>query len=195
MTPKYLFLLICVGLLVSIACASDSGVNVTTTFSGSSTWQNYTIVDMVTSSCPHSTSTIYGTTGTVIACYNQTNVDDQSYMATTTGYTASGNIYETSTVWFRKVASPIAGLSPEFALFIALFIMMFTALMAGSSTAPAVSLVVTFEGWVMWGMNMFVAIDSAWGSEVGSTIVPQVLIVMTIITIVWLFVEYRRKGK
>jgi hypothetical protein len=176
--------------------AIDMGVNISSTFTGNATYKNFTIYDMPTSYCPHSTSTIL--VGGSATCYNQTNVEDSSYMIQSTGHTVQGIINNVGTTWFRRTTNPIAGLSPEFALFIALGIMMFTALMAGTSTAPAVSLVVVFEGWVMWGMNMFTLIDPPIVRAPGAislTAVEAMLTVLTFFCILWLFVEYRRKGK
>jgi len=190
--------MIAIVMLVATAAAADTGVNISTSFIGNSTFVNYTIYDMTTSYCPTSTSTIISGNGAAYYCYNQTNVDDTGYMVQATGYTSAGIVHQAGAAWFRRVANPIAGLSPEFALFIALGILMFTALMAGTSTAPAISLCVTFEGWVMYSQNMFVLIDPEplyQNLESGSTVVPAVLTIMTFITIVWLFVEYRRKGK
>lgn len=172
-----------------------------TTFTGNSSWANYTFYDGAVAGCPASKAAIYNSTGSIVGCSNQTLVNDASYQTGCAGNTPTGTVYQTGTVWFKSFASPIAGLSPEFALFIALFIMMFTALMAGTSTAPAVSLVVTFEGWVFYGMNMFVLMDGPTVTDLttgitgAATLVPSVLTIMTFITIVWLFVEYRRKGK
>lgn len=196
---KPYILLIGIILLVSLASASDQGIDLTVSFTGNTTWQNFTIYDIdATSWCPASTSVIIGPDGTVAGCYNQTNIEDMSYAIAAEGYTSSGTVYESGTTWFKRTTNPIAGLSPEFALFIALFIMMFTALMAGTSTAPAMSLVVTFEGWVFYGLNMFAIIDPVplyVDPASGSTTVPLVLTIMTFICIVWLFLEYRRKNK
>jgi hypothetical protein len=76
---------------------------------------------------------------------------------------------------------------------------MFTALMAGTSTAPAISLIVTFEGWVFYGMNMFTLIDSPINTVEGTTTglytVPVVLTLMTFTCFLYLFVTYRRMNK
>ena len=164
------------------------------TFTGNSSWKNFTLIDAVVSGCAGKTSVVYDGNGAITSCLNQTLVDGASYQTSAVGYTSGGNVYETGTVWFIATKSPIAGLSPEFALFIALGIMMFTAMMAGTSTAPAVSLVVTFEGWVFYGMNMFVLMAGPMGSS-GRDPVLDVLTIMTIITIIWLFVTFRRSGK
>lgn len=188
---KYILLVLCIA-MISGAIAADVGVNITSSFSGNATYINYTIYDIPTSYCPASTSTILQGT-TLVGCYNQTNVEDSGYKISTEGYTPSGTVYYTGTTFFKKSTSPIYGLSPEFALFIALFIMMFTALMAGTSTAPAIMLCVTFEGWILWSMNMLALLDGT--TKSGLPLVPAVLTLMTIFTIVWLFVDYRRKGK
>jgi hypothetical protein len=174
----------------------DMGVNLSSSFTGNATYKNFTIYDVATPYCPQSTSTII--IGGTATCYNQTNVEDTSYMAQSTGYTPQGTVNNVGTTWFRRTVNPIAGLSPEFALFIALGIMMFTALMAGTSTAPAVSLVVVFEGWVFWGMNMFAIIDPPIVRAPGAitlTAVEAMLTLLTFFCVLWLFVEFRRKGK
>ena len=114
----------------------------------------------------------------------------------TTAYTPSGNVVVQQPIWFKNVSSPIAALDPEFALFMALGIMMFTAMMAGISTAPPVSLAVTFEGWIFYGTNMLNLIDTVAdvdGVQVSSVV--TVLTIMTFISILYLFVAYRRSGK
>ena len=127
---------------------------------------------------------------------NQTLVDDQSYLSGATGFTTGGTVIETGNAWFKRLESPIAALDPVFALFIALGIMMFTSLMAGITTGPAVSLCVTFEGWVFYGLNMFTLLDDTRFTPMGPlSPVTGVLTLMTLVTILWLFVEYRRKNK
>lgn len=195
---------------VDIAGATTSGkVNITQTnktlggttkihiagelFTGNASWKNFTLWDKAVAGCSPKTSVIYNSTGSISSCLNQTLVEGGSYQVSGVGYTPTGTVTQTGTAWFKSIASPIAGLSPEFALFIALGIMMFTALMAGTSTAPAISFVVTFEGWIFYGMNMFVIIDVETNS--GASPVVNVLIIMTLITIVWLFVTFRRSNK
>ena len=192
---RHVVLIILLVLLIVPALAADSGINITTTFSGNSTWANYTIIDQVTAACPHSTSTVYNSAMVSVGCYNQTNVDDMSYGVSFTGNTASGTVYESGSVWFRKLASPIAGMDPEFALWIALFLLMFTALIGATtpSVGPVVAFVFCFEGWVLWGMNMFVLIDS--GLPNGEYTIPVVLTIATFASVLWGFVDFRRKGK
>jgi len=164
------------------------------TFTGNLTAKNYTLWDGVTASCPASNSTVYNGTGYKVGCINATLVNDASCSAKTVGFTPTGTVQVQESVWFKNIASPIAGLSPEFALFMALGIMMFTAMMAGVSSAPAISLCVTFEGWVFYGMNCFNIIDYTLANS-GASAIVGVLVVMSFISFLYLFVTYRRTGK
>jgi PKD repeat protein len=175
---------------------SPNIVFVNESFTGNSSITNYTFIDTPTASCPVSNATVYNGTGLLVGCYNVTLVNGQSCSAKTIGYTPNGNVAVQDPIWFRNIASPIAGLSAEFALFMALGILMFTAMMAGISTAPPVSLAVTFEGWIFYGSNMLNLIDSvAYVGGIGISSVEVVLTMMTFISIIFLFVSYRRSGK
>jgi hypothetical protein len=165
-------------------------------FTGNFTQNNYTFYDGTTTSCPASNSTVYNSTGSAISCQNVTLVNGASCIGKTVAYTPSGNVAVQQPVWFQNIASPIAGLSPEFALFMALGIMMFTAMMAGITTSPAIALTVTFEGWVFYGENMLYQLDTVGnvgGVQVSSVV--TILTMMTIFSILYLFVSYRRSGK
>ena len=168
----------------------------TVPFAGNNGTAKLILIDQTVAGCPAGSSAIMNDTA-VIKCFtNQTLVDDQSYLSQATGYTPSGNVVETGNAWFKRLESPIAALDPVFALFIALGIMMFTSLMAGITTGPAVSLCVTFEGWVFYGLNMFTLLDDTRFTPMGPlSPVTGVLTLMTLVTILWLFVEYRRKNK
>lgn len=162
-------------------------------FTGPNTTQGYILIDGATPACPSSSSAIFTDTYTLVACTNQTLVNDKSYFAAATGMTPGGNVSVQAPVWFKNIHTPIAGLSAEFALFAALGIMMFTAMMATPTTAPAISIAFAFEGWIFYGMNMLQLIDSP--TQSGASVVVEVLIVITGIAIVYNFVEYRRRGK
>lgn len=162
-------------------------------FTGPNTTQGYILIDGATPACPSSSSAIFTDTYTLVACTNQTLVNDKSYFAAATGMTPGGNVSVQAPVWFKNIHTPIAGLSAEFALFAALGIMMFTAMMATPTTAPAISIAFAFEGWIFYGMNMLQLIDSP--TQSGASVVVEVLIVITGIAIVYNFVDFRRKGK
>jgi hypothetical protein len=121
-------------------------------------------------------------------------VNDATCSVKTVGFAPSGTVNVQEPVWFKNLSTPIAGLSPEFALFMALGIMMFTAMMAGVSSAPAISLCVTFEGWVFYGMNCFNIIDYTLANS-GASAVVGVLVIMSFVSFLYLFVTYRRTGK
>jgi hypothetical protein len=129
-------------------------------------------------------------------------VNDQSYVSGAVGNNAYGELTVQSPIWFKNIETPLNGLSPIFSLFFALGVMMFTALMATGGTAPAISLCVTFEGWIFYGMNCFQSIDrplvTMAGTQptvIGDSVVVAVLTFMTMVCFVYLFVSYRRSGK
>jgi hypothetical protein len=184
-----------VGIMLLIGTASAAtDVFASVPFSGNNTVVGIYLIDRHVSGCPAgSNSATMFTNGTIINCYyNQTLVDGNSYLSEATGYTASGTVTESGYAWFKTVASPIAGLDPEFALFIALGIMMFTAMMGGITTGPAISLCFSFEGWVFYGMNMFTLID--YTTPVGS-VMEALLTIVTVISILWLVVSFRRSNR
>ena len=196
MTTNAVIVILCLMLVVIISpVIADSEVNVSVDFSGNSTYQIFYLVDGVTDACPNSESAVLYENGTAAGCYNGTTlIEDQSYSITGSGVTDTGKeVTRTVSAWFKRTERAIKGLSSEFDLWIALGLMIFTAALGTQTTAAPVSIVVCFEGWIFYGLNMFSRIDAE--SPMGGTVVPAILTVMTFTAILWNFVEYRRRGK
>ena len=171
-------------------------------FTGNTSSTSYLLIDAPTSNCPSTSSAIITTSGATVLCTNNILVNDQSYVSGAVGNNAYGELTVQSPIWFKNIETPLNGLSPIFSLFFALGVMMFTALMATGGTAPAISLCVTFEGWIFYGMNCFQSIDrplvTMVGTQptvIGDSVVVAVLTFMTMVCFVYLFVSYRRSGK
>jgi hypothetical protein len=122
---------------------------------------------------------------------SNTSVDGESYVAEVVATSPLKTNTVNQPVWFKKTPQRIGGMSSEFSLFFALAIMMFTALMAGSSSVGAVGLCVTFEGWIFYAIGFLDLIDQQMSS--GAYSVPAILTIMTFVSFMALFVAGKKK--
>ncbi len=136
------------------------------------------------------------------ASWESTGVAGESYVVEVQAATDQGIIVINDVVWFKRNPYVVGGLGQEFSLFVALFIMMFTSLLAGYTTAGAVGICVSFEGWMFYGMGMLDLIDVSLADITGTdptvsggvTSVAIALTLMTFISIMLLFLHRKKKG-
>lgn len=194
MIKKALFVVVFLMALIIPVVATDGDIEVT--FTGNYTQQSFLLIDGATAACPDSSSTILYENGTLYGCYNNTVlVEDSSYKVNANAITIDGDsILKTLPTWFTKTVIPINGLTAGLCMLFAFGVIFMTGLMATSSTAPQVSIVVCFEGWIFYGLNFFAPINTS-VPAIGEYSVPAVLTLMTFVAILWNFAEFRRKNK
>jgi antibiotic biosynthesis monooxygenase (ABM) superfamily enzyme len=95
--------------------------------------------------------------------------------------------------WFKGAPVMLPGWTTETQLWLALFIVIFTALFAGAIHAPQMSVIVCVESWVFWSIGWLDALISQyWYTEAAVLIL---LTLATFITIWWNVTEGKAKGK
>lgn len=103
--------------------------------------------------------------------------------------TSGGNVSKSYMVSFTGPPVTLAGIDPEIMMWMSLFLIVLTGLIATSSTGPAVSIIVCFEAWfflaVGW-LNSLVA-------DVGLSQVVGLFSLATILAVLWTLRDGKRK--
>lgn len=103
-------------------------------------------------------------------------------------------VIRTFTVWFKGKTVEIDGFDSTVLLWLSLFIIIFTAMFAGATHAPQISIMICVEAWVFYAMGW---LDPLTESPVimsdGGLII--VLLMATFIAVLWNFREGKRKEK
>ncbi len=122
------------------------------------------------------------------------NVSGQSYTVTAIMNTTSNGIQTINVVVsFPQAPTPLAPLE-QLGIPSYLFgfgIILLTAMVAGYSTAPSVSLVCSFEAWIFFGMGWFTSFDRSLPG--GATLVVVIITLMSVASFLYLFAS-RKKG-
>jgi len=134
-------------------------------------------------------------TGT--SCSNSTLVDTptggSSYRVQVNATTTDQNILRTFTHYFKGSPVMLPGFTTETILWLALFIIIFTAAFAGATHSPQMAVVLCVESWVFWAIGWLDYLISWFGY--GEVSVIGVLTLASFITVLWNITEGKAKGK
>lgn len=138
------------------------------------------VMNITSSSCTNSTLV-------------STPVGGASYTAIVNATTTGGNIVRSFVHSFKGASVNLPGWTPETQLWLAMFILIFTAAFAGVIHAPQMSVVVCLEAWIFWSIGWLdYLINGLWYEEVG---IIGILVVATAVTIFWSLTEGKAKVK
>lgn len=131
-------------------------------------------------------------------CTNSTLVNTPtggaSYRVGVNATTSSGeNIVRTFTHYFKGAPVTLPGWTSETILWLALFIIIFTAAFAGATHSPQMAVILCVESWVFWAIGWLDALITQF--FYGETAIIGVLVLATFITILWNVTEGKAKGK
>ena len=153
---------------------------------------------------------VYNVTITGNTVDNTTNVtltddfgDGGSYVISVEPIRAAGSspIVRTFTVWFKGKTVEFAGFDSTVLLWVALFIIIFTAMFSGATHAPQMAIIICIESWIFYAMGwldplIYVDLSPLKGvTALGEGVLVLLLSLATFIAIAWNFREGKRKEK
>jgi len=131
------------------------------------------------------------------SCSNSTIVNTPtggaSYRVLVNATTTDQNIVRTFTHYFKGAPVTLPGFDSESILWLALFIVIFTAAFAGAIHSPQMSIVLCVESWVFWAIGWLDAlITQFW---YGETAIIGILTLASFIALLWNITEGKSKVK
>jgi hypothetical protein len=131
------------------------------------------------------------------SCSNSTLVNTPtggaSYSVLVNATTTDENIMRTFTHYFKGSPVTLPGWTSETLLWLALFIVIFTAAFAGAIHSPQMSIVLCVESWVLWAIGWLDAlITQFW---YGETAIIGILTLASFIALLWNITEGKSKVK
>lgn len=134
---------------------------------------------------------------TAPSCSNSTLVNTPtggvSYRVLVNATTTDENIMRTFTHYFKGAPVTLPGWTSETLLWLALFIVIFTAAFAGAIHSPQMAIVLCVESWVFWAIGWLDAlITQFW---YGETAIIGVLVLASFLAVMWNITEGKSKVK
>ncbi len=137
-------------------------------------------MDITSSSCSNSTLL-------------ETPTGGASYRVLVNATTTDQNIMRTFTHYFKGAPVTLPGWTSETLLWLALFIVIFTAAFAGAIHSPQMAIVLCVESWVFWAIGWLDAlITQFW---YGETAIIGVLALASFLAVMWNITEGKSKVK
>jgi hypothetical protein len=135
---------------------------------------------------------------TASSCSNSTVVEvptgGASYVVDVNATTSTGtNIKRTFAHDFKGQPVNLPGFTPETQLWLAMFILIFTAAFAGVLHAPQISIVLCVELWAFWAIRWFDHLID--GNGFTEVVLVTMFILATFAAFVWNITEGKSKGK
>jgi uncharacterized membrane protein len=107
--------------------------------------------------------------------------------------TTDQNILRTFTHYFKGSPVMLPGFTSETILWLALFIIIFTAAFAGATHSPQMAVVLCVESWVFWAIGWLDGLIGWFGY--GELSIIGILTLASFITVLWNITEGKAKGK
>lgn len=138
------------------------------------------IMPVTGDSFTNSTVVVVGTTGS-------------SYRVVVNATTDTGQYISTFAHQFKGNGIDIPGFDAETQLWLALFIIIFTAAFAGATHSPQMAVVLCVESWIFWAVGWLDALVSEF--NYGEESLIMVLIMASFFAVMWNVTEAKAKGK
>jgi hypothetical protein len=104
-----------------------------------------------------------------------------------------GYVLRDFAVWFKGSPVALAGFPPTILLWFSIFLLIFTAMFAGATHAPQISIIICVEAWVLFSMGWLDPLETNYW--VGQPVLVFTLGFASVMAIWWNFREGKRKEK